>query len=85
MITLAYGNLKIGYTKQQGLYAYDGINFFKVFSPYLRMKYHKHKNKIHIFLSGTYITIGEWVVYFKRDKNFIARYIDHGGVLSYER
>ncbi|MFA5240428.1 MAG: hypothetical protein WC476_12080 [Phycisphaerae bacterium] len=76
MIGLMQGSLKLGRTRAQGLYAYDGVNFYKVQSPYLIQKFFKHRGKIIIWLAGSWIVVGNWVVAFKRDKKIVHQHIN---------
>jgi len=82
MLAIASGSLKIGHTKSQGLFAYDGTNFFKVLSPYLIQKYLKHRNKIPLFLCGEWIVIGSYITAFKHNRKVANKYIGYGECYS---
>jgi hypothetical protein len=75
VIVIAKGSLKLGYTKAQGLFAYDGLDCFKILSPYLLQKWLKHGKKIPVFLAGQWVVVGNFIIAFKRDKKIIHRHI----------
>jgi len=77
------GSLKIGYTKAQGLYAYDGVMFWNIASPYLLHKWLRHRNNIPITVSGEWVTIGNFIVNFTK-KKFTHKHTDLGETYSRE-
>jgi len=60
---LSYGCLKLHNTKQ-GLRAFDGLNDWRVISPYLRHKWEKRHKKIVVSVTGAYITLGHFITLF---------------------
>ena len=75
-MVIAQGNIKLSYTKSMGLFATDGIDYFKIISPYLLRKFIKHHKKISIMIAGNYLIMGRTIVFFRRDKKIINRYVD---------
>ena len=75
MLVFGKGRLLLGANKRNGFYAYDGVNFLKPLNLYLLCKIFRHNNKIIIFIAGSWVQCNNKIVFFRRDKKDVARYI----------
>ena len=80
MILKAKGRLFLGRDKANGIYAYDGINFLKIYSLYLIHKLFKHRKKIIVFIAGDWLQWNNIIIWFKRNKKNVAHHFPIGEV-----
>ncbi len=75
---IATGSIKLAYSKVMGLFAYDGIDCWRLLSPYLIIKWIRLKDKIPIFIAGRWIILGHWIVVFHKNRKVVHKWINLG-------
>lgn len=74
MLVIGQGRLQLGELKPAGVYAFDGVIFFKVYSFYLKRKIKKHRHKIPLSIPGIWLAWEDKIFIFIHIKRWKARY-----------